>query len=70
MHEFISSQVAAACLLAARLEHGVIPVWPKVVANVTGYTLPDLQECLDLLIELVFLLFSCFIVGIVLMKLI
>ncbi|XP_014279937.1 cyclin-J-like protein [Halyomorpha halys] len=51
MHEFLSSQVAAACLLAARLEHGVIPVWPKAIANVTGYTLSDLQGCLGLLID-------------------
>lgn len=51
MNKFMSSKVAASCLLAARLEHGVIPVWPKALADVTGYSLTSLQQCLDLLMD-------------------
>ncbi|KAK9509510.1 hypothetical protein O3M35_006814 [Rhynocoris fuscipes] len=49
--DYRASEIAAACLLAARLEHGLRPLWPKILETVTGYTIPELQPVFNIIID-------------------
>ncbi|XP_014241310.1 cyclin-J isoform X2 [Cimex lectularius] len=52
MLKYLASQVAAACLLAARLDHGIRPAWPDVMVALTGYSANNLRSCLALLTDI------------------
>ncbi|XP_074000040.1 cyclin J isoform X2 [Rhodnius prolixus] len=49
--EYRSSEVAAACLLAARVEHGLRPLWPEMLETITGYTILQLQPVFNVIID-------------------
>ncbi len=43
MHTYKHSQLAAACIICQRKQERKAPLWPRVLATITGYSLEDLK---------------------------